>query len=69
MSASVHALVSDMPVGAGIRDGPMAGSRLEEELATAPAWPTWAEMAAPSAWTASVSLRNIPPSSIPQWYW
>ena len=26
--------------------------------ATTPAWPSWAEIAAPAPWTVSVSLRN-----------
>jgi len=39
------------------RDGPIEGERFDRALATA-AWPIWADTAAPSACTASVSRRR-----------
>ena len=38
--------------------GDSAGRPLPRGSATGPAWPIWAETAAPSAWTASVSVRS-----------
>jgi len=51
-------LIIRMPSGLGRREGPSAASRLETGLATGPACPIWALMAAPSACTASASLRS-----------
>ena len=58
MSSTLIARVTDIPIGAGIRDGPREAARFDAEFATAPACPSWAAASAPSAWTASVSLRN-----------
>ncbi|SKY34809.1 Uncharacterised protein [Mycobacteroides abscessus subsp. abscessus] len=50
--------VTDIPIGAGMRDGPSAFARFDAEFATGPAWPSCAAASAPSAWITSVSRRK-----------
>lgn len=50
-------------------DGERAGAPLPLGLATGPPWPICAEIAAPSACTASVSTRSPGIASSVQWIW
>ena len=49
--------------------GESAGRLLPRGSATGPAWPIWAEIAAPSACTASVSTRSPGIASSVHWIW
>ncbi len=56
MSSALAFLANRMDNGLKNRTGASALALLVRELATGPAWPIWALIAAPSACTASVSL-------------
>ena len=61
MSAAVTACVRRIPSGLNTRNGATLGDLVPSGFATGPAWPIWAEMAAPSSCTASVSARSPSP--------
>ena len=69
-SAPVADRINFMVTGLSRREAERAGARLERALATGPAWPIWALAAAPSAWTASVSLPSpAAASGLTQMHW